>query len=70
MAFQTAHSHRLGDFNMLKAGLLVAFMALGLCISAGQHANEIAADDDDVHSMVIPASNIGLGFAQPADPVI
>ncbi|EIE48937.1 hypothetical protein [Salipiger aestuarii] len=56
MHLQTVPHHRVRDFNMVKAVVLVALMGIGFCLTPAQHHDGIAADDDGAHSMVIPVT--------------
>ncbi len=60
MRIQTVPQHRVRGFNMVKAGLLVALMGVGFCLSA-QQREALAADDAVVHSLVVPAAGAAQG---------
>lgn len=66
MHIQTVPYHRVRDFNMVKAVLLVALMGVGFCLTSAQRHDDFAARNDDIQSMVVPA--VAVQMAEPTLP--
>ena len=54
------------NFDMVRAGVLVALLGIGLFLTLGQADDDLMAHDGEEHSLVMPASGIDMDTAQLA----